>query len=286
MRTCNQESRQIKPTQMSSLYFGAIALFILFTTINHNSAHASPWPREPGSIFVSVGIDQFQAEGDFVFDLLPLTDSTLDQFQRFQTRSYFEYGITRKWLASFKTAYAFTTTTSPNSITLSNGLTEYEGTLQRQIWKSKRSVLSLAIAGGQNNSFSGGTVAGLNSDGIDGELRVLYGRGFTALPFASFITAELAYRRRFGTPADQIRGDFKIGVEPHNRVLLLFDTYTVTSLRNNAEDGLDFDVVKIQPSLALRVYKGWRIQGGVNYEIAGRNIDLGRSYFINLWSKF
>ncbi len=274
----------------SSIYLhlkNAVFIYIAIIFLIHTApASASPWPRAPGSIFTTIGIDEFQASGDFVFDVPPLIDSLEDMFRRTQTRSYIEYGISKKWLATFKTAYSFTRVMSPNSLTSSNGFSEIEGSIQRQVWRTPNNVLSLAIAVGQNNSFSGGTRPGLESDGIDGEFRALYGRFINIAPFPVFATGELAYRRRFGSAADQIRADFKIGVEPHNRILLLLDTFTVTSVRNNEQGGADFDVIKLQPSIALRVVKGWRVQGGITYEIYDRNLDGGRGYFINLWSKF
>jgi hypothetical protein len=44
--------------------------------------------------------------------------------------------------------------------------------------------------------------------------------------------------------------------------------------------------VKIQPSLVYRFSRRWTVQAGVTEEIASRNLALGRTYFIGLWSAF
>lgn len=255
------------------------------------AADASAWPREKGSIFITSGSDIFRAVGDFTFDPPPLEDSTEDVFQRIQTNSYIEYGLTDKWTVSLKGSYGFFTVSSPNAVVTSDGLTEIEGFIQRQVWRSKKSVLSLGVGAGRINTLGAEGVLGFQSDGIDTELRALYGRTLTQTPFEIFTSAELAYRRRFGIAADQVRADAKIGFKPHERLLVLVDTFSLVSLRNNgiAENGAvgaDFDVVKIEPAVAIRVYKNLRFHGGVNYEIANRGFSRGRTFFFNLWSEF
>ena len=247
---------------------------------------ASPWPRTQYSFFTATGTEFFTADGDFIFDVPPLIDSQTDRFQRIQTNTYIEFGLTDRWLISFKANYALTTVTSPNSVVTSNGFTAIEGLIQRTIWQSPNNFFSVALSAGQDNAFSGGVRPGLQSDGIDGEVRVLYGRNFSNTPFSAFATAELAYRRRFGSAADQIRADFKLGAQPHPRVLVLADFFTILSARNEDIGGADFDVIKIQPSVAVRTLGNWRVQTGVNFEVAGRNLDRGNSVFVSLWSSF
>jgi len=267
------------------------ACILLVSILDYNPALASPWTRPKGSIFLTAGSDIFSATGDFQFDPPPLEDSPDDRFQRIQSNAYVEYGLSDKWLVSLKGSYSFFTVRSPNATSSNANLSEIEGLLQRQIFKGKTNPFSLALAAGQNNSLAGGTRPGFQSDGIDTEVRALYGRTFATKPFQIFAGTEVAYRRRFGIAADQIRADIKFGFEPHKRLLFLIDGFTVTSLRNNTinSDGLvgaDFDVIKIEPSVAIRVTKGYRLQFGGNFEIAGRNIERGRSFFVNLWSEF
>ncbi|MEL6379018.1 MAG: hypothetical protein AAFR69_09955 [Pseudomonadota bacterium] len=247
---------------------------------------ASPWNRPKGRVFVASTTDLFEAEGDFLFDPPPLINGTDDRFMRISSTAYAEYGLTDHWQTHFKIAYSTATITTAFSTSQADGLAEIEGGLQRSLRRGATSSLAMAVSVGRQNSLGAGVRPQLASDGIDGELRFLFGKTLRTRKPALFTTAEIAYRRRFGTPADQIRADFKLGIDVNSRVLLLVDAFNTVSLRNETIGGADFDVVKIQPSIVFRVRKSWRLQAGFNAEIAGRNLARGRSVLISLWSEF
>ncbi|MEM6539226.1 MAG: hypothetical protein AAF668_16035, partial [Pseudomonadota bacterium] len=58
------------------------------------------------------------------------------------------------------------------------------------------------------------------------------------------------------------------------------------SVRNETPGGADFDIVKIQPSLVWRFSPSLSVRAGGLFEIAGRNLSLGRGAFIALWTEF
>ncbi|MEO0611795.1 MAG: hypothetical protein AAFY83_00560 [Pseudomonadota bacterium] len=230
--------------------------------------------------------DLFQAKGDFLFDPPPLINGTNDRFTRISSTAYAEYGLTDHWQAHVKIAYSTATITTDFSASQADGLAEIEGGLQRMLHRGATTSLAMAVSAGRQNSLGAGVRPQLASDGLDGEVRVLIGKTLRTRRPSLFSTAEIAYRRRFGSPADQMRADFKLGLELNNRFLLLLDAFNTVSLRNERDDGADFDVVKVQPSIVYRVHKSWRIQAGFNAEVTGRNLTRGRSVLISLWSVF
>jgi len=167
-----------------------------------------------------------------------------------------------------------------------SGVAEIEASVQYTIFSDRRGALSLKATGITPTRFEQGGRPGVLSDGLDAELRALYGRTLTGRPFKIYATAESAYRRRFGDGADQLRGDALVGLEPFGRVLVLLEAQSRFSLRNEKPGGADYDVVILQPSLVFRPSRRWAVQGGVSREAAGRNLDRGTSYFVSLWTEF
>ena len=261
-------------------------LGILLNSFIGSSAVASPWVREPGSLFLSTGSEIFTAEGDFFFEAPPLENRLDDRFLRYQSTNYLEIGVFQNLQLTAKVNYGFTTLSNTGFSVTDSGLSEFEGRVQYEFERGRKHVFSVSGAGGISNSTDSGVRPELVSDGPDGELRFHYGRTHFSKPIKLYSTTEIAYRRRFGTPADQLRLDIQIGLEPFKRVLFLIDSLNTISIRNSHDLGADFDAYKIQPSIAIKIFKRWRLQSGANFEIAGRNLTLGRSIFVNLWSEF
>ncbi len=249
-------------------------------------ADASPWPRDPWRVFLSSGSDYFSARGDFAFDPPPAENRDDDRFERIATTHYAELGLPLNMQANFKLIYSTATIRTPETMIRSAGLAEIEGQLQYAIFQNRHDVLSVAALVGRINSLSAGVRPQLQSDGLDGGVKLLYGRTLTTKPVKFFMTAEAGYRRRFGTPADQVTLDLKLGFEPMSRLLLLVDGFNSLSLRNEDPGGADFDIYKIQPSVAFRVWRDAWLQAGFNHEIEGRNVVTGNALFLNIWSSF
>lgn len=257
--------------------FGAVIIAV-FPSL----AGASPWARDGGRLFVATRANYFLAKAD-----TPLPGATdVARFERFDTDTYAEFGIGRRTTIGGKVIYGTSTYYDGINVSAGSGFSEFEGLVQRELWRNSTDVLSLRLAGGSTAGLDDAGRPGLVSDGIDVELRVLYGRNLASRPFKIFTAAEAGYRRRFGDGADQIRADILVGAEPLKRALVLVEALSATSLRNEAAGGADYDVVKLQPSLVLRVTRRWSLQGGMTKEAWGRNLLTGDTYFISLWSAF
>ncbi len=208
------------------------------------------------------------------------------RFDRFESNTYFEYGLTDKITVGGKALYGTTWFRRDAEVDTANGFSEIEGFAQYQFRRDSRHAASVRVAISKPAHFRSGARTILQGDGVDAEVAALYGRNIVFEPIKIFTAIEIGYRKRFGDSADQIKSQATIGVEPSKRLLFLLEGFSTVSLRNEINAGVDYDVLKVQPSLVYRVGRQWRIQAGVTEEIHGRNLELGRTYFIGLWSEF
>ncbi len=251
-----------------------LCLIVSFLTIGIGSADASPWGRAPGAFFLSSRFDYFSAA------------AAEARFERYESNTYGEIGLPAAFTIGGKVVYGTSIATGDLTPTAASGVSEAELFLQRELIRKGGSVVALKLTGASPTRFAAGARPGFVSDGADLEARVLYGATIVERPLKVFATAEAGYRRRFGDGADQVRLDGLVGVAPTPRLLFLGEVLSSVSARNEQLGGSDFDIVRAQSSAVVRFSKRWAIQGGASFEFAGRNVLLGETYFVGLWTEF
>ena len=258
------------------------ALFAVVTALPL-SAHGSAWSRGNGELMIISRADYFAS------DLGKISVGGVDvdgKFERIESNTYVEYGLTDKLTVGGKIFYGTSWLTRGENIESASGITEFETFAQYQVSRNDRHAFAVKLTGGIPTSFESGARPSVESDGADLEISALYGRSVTFEPIKTFAAAEIGFRKRFSDSADQFRFLTTIGVEPSDRWAILFDMFSVTSLRNERANGADFDVVKIQPSIVWRTTRRFSFQAGATKEIAGRNLALGTTYFIGVRARF
>lgn len=258
-------------------------VMVIFCCIHAAPAIASPWGQESGALFISSRSEYFRANST-----LPSTNGigATQRFERLESNTYAEFGLTRDILVGAKAVYGSSGIANGSGVQSATGFSEFEGFVQRRLWQGANSVGAIRLAGAAPTRFNTGVRSGLRSDGADAEIRFLYGRNLITRPVKIFNATELGYRRRFGDAADQIRLDALIGVETTSRFLMIVETFSTLSIRNENFGGADFDVFKIQPSVVMHFNPHWSLQAGLTHEAAGRGLDLGNTFFIGLWTSF
>ncbi len=259
--------------------------FAVFSAIcaSTTAARASPWVRAAGEfLFISRG-ELFNAALDPVETPSGLVSAN---FSRFESDAYVEYGATRRFTIGGKARYGSTTIQRGAERDTASGVSEIEAFTQYQLLRSRRHAAALRISASKNRGLQSGARNELQNTGFDTEIAALYGQDVVLEPVNIYWAVEAGYRKRFGDAADQIKSTATIGVEPHQRLLLLLETFSTTSLRNETGGGSDFDVVKIQPSVLFRLNNRWALQAGLSKEPIVRNLQPGRTYFISLWNRF
>lgn len=259
----------------------AHAIASVFALLSGALAHASPWTRDPGHFFISNRAAYLVARGEPVFP-----DGAPQRFNRYDDDLYFEFGLTRSTMIGGKIVYGTSTYFDGLTTSTASGFSEIQGFAERQIWRNGRDAFAMSLVASVPARFDPGPRADLQRDGADVELRALYGRNLAASPFKIYMTAEIGYRRRFGSASDQIRGDVLIGARPTHRLLVLAEVFSTKAVAAPAPGGLDYDVIKLQPSLVWQASRRLSVQAGFTHEAAGRNLLLGDAWFLGLWTSF
>lgn len=246
-------------------------------------ASASPWTRDKGELLVISRADYFKA------DLPPVdTGSGLveSRFQRLESNTYTEFGLTSDVMIGGKLLYGTTWLTRGAETETATGFSEIEAFGQYQMFRGGQDAGAIRIAAAIPSRFSSGVRDGLQADGVDIDASLLYGRNLFSGDVKIFSAAEAGFRKRTGDAADHVRLQSTIGIEPSDALLILLDAFATISLRNEAPGGADFDVVRIQPSVLWRFSRRWGVQAGATEEISGRNLALGRTFFVGVWARF
>ncbi len=256
---------------------GAIALLLL--AFAGGPALASPWARLDGEILVISGMNYFRSD-------LSSQDPNGGFFESLENDTYLEFGLTEDITIGGKAIYGTSWLTNSVGTFSDSGFSEVEGYAQYQFLRTMKHAASVKLSAGKPAAFQSGARTSLSAGGADLELAGLYGRNVMFEPFKVFVAAEAGFRKRLGDNADVIRAQTTIGIEPGKHWVLLLESFTAVSLRNERDDGADYDIVKIKPSVVYRFNRRWAVQAGVTEEIADRNLARGRTYFIGLWSAF
>lgn len=266
------------------LISGQTACWFAFAVLwGVGAAHASPWPRPDNEILIVSRADYFKTDLGKLSVMGELVDA---RFQRVESNTYAEFGLTDDVTIGGKVFYGTSWLTRGADVETASGFTEIEAFAHYQLFKTDRHVGGIRLAAGLPASFKSGARPALQSNGVDVELSALYARELVLSPVRIYAAAEIGYRKRFSASADQARLVTTVGVEPSGQWLILLDTFSTKSIKNGGAGGADFDIVKIQPSLVWRATRRFHVQAGVTEEVAGRNIALGRTYFLGLWTRF
>jgi hypothetical protein len=129
---------------------------------------------------------------------------------------------------------------------------------------------------------------------LDWEGSLLLGRSFPIGSRWAWIAAESGYRRRWGRPADQLRGEASGGVHLTSRVAAFTQYFAIRGLgelvpaerTTNPLVEPRFDLHKIQVSAVLRLSASLRFQIGWAHDLAGRNTGAGNALVVGLWQSF
>lgn len=241
-------------------------------------AHASPWARVDGELLIISQTKYFYAD-------LTSQDPRGARFESIDNDTHIEFGLTDDITIGGKAIYSTSWLTNTRGTATDSGFSEIEGYAQYQIHRTIRHAASVKLSAGKPAAFQPGVREGVK-EGADVELAGLYGRNVIFKPVKIFAATEIGYRKRFGDAADVMRSHTTIGAEPGAHWVFLLEGFSTLSLRNEEPGGADYDIVKIQPSVIYRFNRRWAVQAGMNEEVAGRNLALGRTFFIGLWSAF
>jgi protein XagA len=274
-----------------------IACFVLATLYFHlfpSNALAGAWtlPARRGQAILTFSM----FETSRTYDAAGVTRAFTDggRFRQVILNPYMEYGLTSRNTLVLNTQVPFLDFNNDFGAQHSAGLGDTEIGLRRRVnspdspWAiSTQFAVKFPLYPADRNPAPGN-----HQDDV--ELRVMVGRGMTLLSRHAFWDWQLAYRSRFGAPADQVRSDLTVGVDMAPRLMAMAQVFSIRGMRNgqpvdaisNPNARSDFDLYQCRLTMVFRVATEVRLQAGWNGALAGRNTGRGNTAILALWKDF
>jgi hypothetical protein len=196
-----------------------------------------------------------------------------------------EYGITNDLTAIFQTGLQHIDIGSPVDASRT-GLDYTDFGARYQFWQADGWVLSgqalLELPGTTNQS----NPAAIGYTDVEGDLRLLLGKGFTLGTMPAFVDLEVAQRQRGDGAPNELRVDGTLGVQVLPSWLILAQSFNVVSEGANSPVFGSYDYEKFQLSAVYTLTPSWALQGGAFTTYAGRNALQENGLIFGAWHKF
>ncbi len=260
-------------------YAVALVLFASFP------AYSAAWLQDEGRLQLINNFTWYSTESFFNTngDRLPQAE-----FTKLEYNPYAEYGLSKETTVGISTSFQSLSQGSQDN----SGLGDTEIFFRKQLFKDDWTVISYQPLIKIPGFYSETRQPLLGNKQIDVELRALYGTSFQFIEQYHYVNLELAYRRKFEKPQDEIRFDATLGFKPKPDILLLaqifsifsVDTANVASFQN--ANSTDFDLTKLQLSAVKDLSETMSVQLGIFRNLRGRNTGSGGGVLLSVWLKF
>ncbi len=249
---------------------GNITLISLMVWLTlSQAASAGAWTRAQGSTFTAQSTMFFTTE---------LTSEAEPPFRKLSASTYIEYGLFDRVTIGGKLSYAKRADGAEESMT--------SAFARVGLWQGvSGDVLSAEISGGYPvlNALSPDLPA--RDVTPDLQISLAYGRGLTWVD-SGWAEAALSFRRRFRTPADEIKLDLTLGYRPADRIVALAQVFGTLGLRNEGPFGADYDALKVSLSGGYRITDTRTLLLVVAQDVLSRNFDPGTEIGFTIWNEF
>lgn len=233
-----------------------------------DAALAAAWTQPPGVSFTAQSTKFFTTE---------LTSDNDLPFRKVIAKSYIEYGLVEGVTIGGELDYAMRGDGAEESLA--------SGFVRARLWKGDNDVLSAQIGGGYP------VLSALAADNSardvtpDARIGLAYGRGL-AWGAGAWAEAFLSFRKRFRSPADEIKLDLTLGYRPTEKIVLLAQAFGTLGLRNHDPFGANYDALKLSVSAGYKVTETRTLLLVLAQDALGRNIDLGTEVGFTIWTRF
>jgi hypothetical protein len=279
----------------SEYRLGGFALLLLFAAIMFPAVlHAGPWTQDANHGQLITSLSWFQTSRTFDSSGSVERFGYGGRFRQWVLNPYMEYGLTSRYTLVLNAQVPFLNYVNTFNSKSSAGPGDIEiGARRRLNGPESRWILSSQLTA-MFPAYSATRDPAPGNHEEDLETRFLIGRNATLLHRHLFWDAQLAYRARFGAPADQFRSDLTAGMDISKRLMAMGQFFNIWSMRNgqpsrkinNPNAQSDYDLQKYQLSILITAANKTRIQVGWNNTLAGRNTGRGQTAIIALWMSF
>lgn len=214
----------------------------------------------------------------------------ISRYDKVEFATYGEYGWDDTLTLGGNVALNATTTQAANE--WNHGISDPEFFARKRLWKGDSAVFSLQPLVKLPSVSRDSRLPRSGTREWDAELRLLGGTSFQWINHHHYFDAGLAYRKRFGDLADQVRFDLTLGLRATEKLTIMPQLFTTWRLEEpNRSDRAqifenDYNLVKPQLSAVYALTESSALQGGFFHDVYGKNSGQGSGVFISTWHKF
>jgi len=243
---------------------------------------AGAWTQQQGHGLVIISVDHSRASLGFDDDG---QSEPIEGFQKTELRAYLEYGLTNRVTLVAQPEWRQKEIGEGPGDKV-NGLGRVDAGARLRLWQNDASVVSVQATARMPGARD--TIAPANGGDTDweGDVRGLYGRGFTLAGRHAFVDMQLGYRVRLGNAADEVRFDLTTGIDITPKVLALLQSFNTLSVGDVDAPFLLANEHKASASIVYRFDENWSFQLGGLITIAGRNALQERGGSVAIWRSF
>lgn len=257
----------------------ALAACIVFPAA---SAHAGAWVEPPGQgqIIVTTAFTKarggFDTKGKFI---------RADAFRKLEAVAYAEVGVTERITAVGRFSLS-DETWGPQARLVDAKATGSEIGMRYHLGTFRDFTFAVQ-ADGILPSLKLGRDTALLADANGGaDLLLLSGVSFPLFSWASFVDADVGYRRHAGPAPDEWHGDVSFGTRPVSRLLFLLQAFQTISVGSGRPPFSRYDETKLEASAVYDLTAAWSVQLGLLATVAGRNAPRERGLVAGAWRRF
>jgi len=267
----------------------AIAIFIYFFS---EKSFAGGWTQKAGQGLYIQNFSFYYTKN--YFDNLGKKKSLNGYYNQFELNPYLEYGAT-DWLTIG--ANVFLQRASQNNTSLGSPQTNYgvgdsEFFSRFRIWKNDQFSFALEPMVKLPSLTNKNSQPQIGSKNYDTGITFSGGYSFKAYGRNHFADLDIGYRKRFGTPNDQLKLAGTIGFSLSKKWVVMPQIFITSRLKSNVPSaftqasGNDYNLTKIQLSAVYKITDKQAVQAGLFSNVAGRNISDGSGIILSFQSNF
>lgn len=256
--------------------------------------YGGPWMQKRGHGILILGWHDYRADERFspAGETQPLAAGGV--FQSRSVQFWAEAGLTHRWTGILSGSLPSLRYEETGYRAASVSAGDWQAGLRRGLrnpdsgWQLAAQMLFKAPA------YSSRVEPRPGNGQADLEGSLLAGRSFPVGSRYGFLSLEGGYRKRWGLPSDQIRGEAAGGIHCNERLTLMGQTFAIRRVGSLPDSAgvwnplvvPTFDLYKFQASAVIRLASAWRVQAGYGVDFAGRNIGRGRQWMVAVWKTF
>ncbi len=265
-----------KPWTTAAVIGGAAMTCVIAAT----PASAAPWPQPEGHGFLINTFTFQQAQNHAGIPNPAFGNGT---FREYAVGPYFEYGLTNSVTVG---AAADPQLRTLSTASATGGLGDIDLFIRPTIWRNDDWAVAVQGLVKVPTGYNPNANPALGNDQVDVEPRFLVGRSFSLGSWPAFADLEVAYRYRFGSPADEVRIDGAFGTHVHDDWMVLIQLYNIIGLQNQAPGGTNFSLSTLEVSVVHDLSPTVSVQAGAFSQIASRNYNKGNGVLLSVWWRF